>query len=608
MSLPTSEFERALEAVSEGRQSLDSLLTILRGEVPVDDAERVERRRLVEEMRDAGRLSETASGKVMHTMFNVPGPHAADPAASRPRTGSHPSNWDSWAENHPAAPPLTVGCVLRDRFVLEKVIGSGGMSIVFRALDRRREEAQDRQPHVAIKVLGDEFKRHPDALRALQRESRKTQRLAHPNIASVYDFDRDGSNVYMVMELLVGEPLDEMLRARGGVPLDRDDAMRKLREMGAALSHAHELGIVHSDFKPSNAFVTSSGETKLIDFGVARATKSRSADAKTVLTMFDAGKLGAMTVGYCSPDQMLGDSDPDPRDDIYALGVVAYELLSGRHPFDGRSALEAQHKGMSVEPIEGLTAGQNAALRAALAFRREQRTSSVDELLQGLHITHAAADQRGIPALRAVREVSDATRHRVPREARQEPSTQDTAAATAAARWRYGALGAVVLAALAAGGYYAYQRSQIQAGEDLARERRAAEEVERSRRAAAEAAENERLAREKAEQERLAAEATRQREARSRAKAEAQARAAAAATPGAVGTVSPPASEAEAELKRAIAAEEQAQGGLPAPAPPAPQPDKRTLYRWQDDAGAVHYGAEVPEEYKQDAIVVLPGE
>ena len=98
--------------------------------------------------------------------------------------------------------------MLRDRFVLEEVIGTGGMSVVFRALDRRREEAQDRHPHVAIKVLGDEFKRHPDALRALQRESRKTQRLAHPNIASVYDFDRDGPNVYMVMELLVGEPLD----------------------------------------------------------------------------------------------------------------------------------------------------------------------------------------------------------------------------------------------------------------------------------------------------------------------------------------------------------------------------------------------------------------
>ena len=229
-------------------------------------------------------------------------------------SGSHPSNWSTWAENQPAAPPLTPGCVLRDRFVLEEVIGSGGMSVVFRALDRRREEALDRQPHVAIKVLGDEFKRHPDALRALQRESRKTQRLAHPNIASVYDFDRDGPNVYMVMELLVGEPLDALLRRRGLLGLEKAEALRMLSEMGAGLSHAHGFGIVHSDFKPSNAFVTLSGETKLIDFGVSRATKP-AIPGNTALTMFDAGKLGAITVAYCSPEQMLGDADPDPRDD-----------------------------------------------------------------------------------------------------------------------------------------------------------------------------------------------------------------------------------------------------------------------------------------------------
>jgi uncharacterized protein HemX len=205
-----------------------------------------------------------------------------------------------------------------------------------------------------------------------------------------------------------------------------------------------------------------------------------------------------------------------------------------------------------------------------------------------------------------VRDRGDATRHRVPREAGQEVSHEDMAAPAPAARWRYGALGVLVLAALAAGGYYAYERLQKRASEDLAREQRAAEELERGRRAAAEAAENERQARERAEQERLAAEANRQREAKARAKAEKQARADASTTPQPPGTVSPPASEAEADLKRAIAAEEQAaQGGLPAA---APQPDKRTLYRWQDDAGAVHYGAEVPEEYKQDAIVVLPGE
>jgi serine/threonine protein kinase len=123
--------------------------------------------------------------------------------------------------------------------------------------------------------------------------------------------------------------------------------------------------------------VTLSGETKVIDFGVSRATKPKSAEGQTVLTMFYAGKLGALTVAYCSPEQMLGDADPDPRDDVYALGVVAYELLSGKHPFGGRSALDAQLKGLSVEPIEGLSDEQNAALQAALECRREHRTESV---------------------------------------------------------------------------------------------------------------------------------------------------------------------------------------------------------------------------------------
>jgi hypothetical protein len=605
MNLPTSEFGRALEEISEGRQSLDSLLTILRGEQPIDDAERAERQRLVQALRESGRLSETASGKVMRTIFHSPEPPAADSSqASAPRGGSHPSNWAEWAENHPAAAPLTAGCVLRDRFVLEEVIGSGGMSVVFRALDRRREEAQDRQLHVAIKVLGDEFKRHPDALRALQRESRKTQRLAHPNIASVYDFDRDGSNVYMVMELLVGEPLDELLRRRGGVPLERSDAMRKLREMGAALSHAHGLGIVHSDFKPSNAFVTRSGETKLIDFGVARATKSRRADSQTVLTVFDAGKLGAMTLAYCSPEQMLGDADPDPMDDVYALGVVAYELLSGRHPFLGRSALEAQHKRMVVEPINGLSAEQNAALRAALAFHREERTTSVDELLHGLCITRPATDERGTASTRSAVDGTEATRQRITRDAGQDSRRQAAVAPAPLARWRLVALAAVLLAALGAVAYYGFHQRQLKASEELARER----EAEQSRRAAAAAVESERLALEKAEQERLAAEAEAERlsKARARAKAEKQARAeAAAALPS---TVAAPLTvpEAEADLQRALAAEEQAQSSPAAAA--TPPPPRTALYRWQDDSGVVHYGAEVPAEYKDSAVVMLPGE
>src|SRR6185295_6597315 len=150
MALNTSEFGRALEAVSDGKESLDGLLTILTREDGLGTEERSARLGIVRAMRDSGRLSDVASAKVVRTIFQAPDPVAAPgtPPLSVPAPRSHPSNWSEWAENQSPAAPLKSGSVLRDRFVLEEVIGIGGMSIVFRALDRRREEAQDRQPHV----------------------------------------------------------------------------------------------------------------------------------------------------------------------------------------------------------------------------------------------------------------------------------------------------------------------------------------------------------------------------------------------------------------------------------------------------------------------------
>jgi serine/threonine protein kinase len=657
MTLETSEFGRALEAVSDGKVSLDSLLTILTREPELATEERAARLGIVKTMLEAGRLSDSTSSKVVRTMFKAPEPKAPPGASptSGPTPGSHPSNWSDWADNQPPAPPLTPGYVLRDRFVLEEVIGIGGMSIVFRALDRRREEAQDRQPHVAIKVLGDEFKRHPDALRALQRESRKTQRLAHPNIASVYDFDRDGSNVYMVMELLVGEPLDELLRRRGKLGLEKVEALRILSEMGAALAHAHGLGIVHSDFKPSNAFVTESGETKVIDFGVSRATKPKNVEAQAALTVFDPGKLGALTVAYCSPEQMLGDADPDPRDDVYALGVVAYELLSGRHPFGGRSALDAQIKGLGVEPVAGLTGEQNAALRAALECRREKRTDSVRELLQGLGVQVSTRE----PVLRHSMTVPQALPHVTIDETQLRPwrpatgvgvSPPATSSQPRESWWPRAALIAVLVLAVAGGAWYAFQQSQLRANAELDAQRRATREAQLAQQRAERLIEQERLARQKADAERLAAEEAAKRAARARAKPATATPAAPSATAASAAPTAPAASAAitsapaaassspragtspAADLQRALEAEEAehkaAQSAAAAPAgtvqptadagaapstpaaaaPVAPaQPVKRTLYRWQDESGKVHYGAEVPEEYKDSAVLMLPG-
>ena len=197
------------------------------------------------------------------------------------------------------------------------------MSVVFRALDRRREEALDRHPHVAIKVLGDEFKRHPDALRALQRESRKTQRLAHPEHRQRLRL-RPGRT-----QRLHGNGAARRRAARRTVAATRLCSGSKKRKPCACCRkwargcHMRTVRIVRSDFKPSNAFVTLSGETEAHRFRRLPGHEARECPGQNVLTMFDAGKLGAITVAYCSPEQMLGDADPDPRDDVYALGVVA---------------------------------------------------------------------------------------------------------------------------------------------------------------------------------------------------------------------------------------------------------------------------------------------
>lgn len=308
---------------------------------------------------------------------------------SSPRSGA--STGQSWGDPAQWAQgdsrELRPGDVVKDRFVLEDVIGKGGMGVVFRARDLRKEEAQDRHPYAALKVLNEHFKRHPESLKALQREARKAQNLAHPNIVTVYDFDRDGANVYMVMELLEGEPLDRLIKQMNGTGLTIDKALPIIRALCGALSYAHEHGVVHSDFKPANAFVTRSGAIKVFDFGIARAAKRQGdldqggLDETGGKTLFDAGTLGALTPAYASCE-MLDGLEPDPRDDVYALGCVAYELLTGKHPFGGKPATQARDAKLRPKPVRGLTRRQWRGLRRSLAFERSARIASVTKFLE----------------------------------------------------------------------------------------------------------------------------------------------------------------------------------------------------------------------------------
>jgi len=304
--------------------------------------------------------------------------------STRPlRTSSAPVSTTGWVAlaGATASDVANAGTQLKGRFLLEKELGRGGMGVVYLARDERQVEARDRDPYIAVKVLNDEFRRHPDSLIALQREARRSQRLAHDNIVRVYDFDKDGTIVFMTMEYIDGTDLRTLIRerARTGMPLSK--AWTLIEGMVAALARAHALGIVHSDFKPGNVMVTAEGVPKVFDFGIARAaTVSEAAGEQTV---FDATTLGALTPAYASLEMIHG-GEPSPSDDVYALGCVCYELLTGKHPFGKASAEVALRERKVPPPVSGLSRRQARTLRRAVAFRAEDRLPSVEAFLEGM--------------------------------------------------------------------------------------------------------------------------------------------------------------------------------------------------------------------------------
>lgn len=396
-----TELERLLEDFSSGQLSLAELESALQSARAGSDVADDPVGRVIADFVAAGKISpelaDTLAGSSPQAPADNGGTVFRSSNASRPHpgvgvarstpgdsSGHDSSGWRRWATAEHGEGAVTIGTVLRDRFVIEQVLGEGGMGLVFRARDLRREEAHDRNPFVAIKVLGEDFKGHPDSLIALQREARRMQQLSHPNIASVHDFDRDGSHVFLVMELLEGESLDRMMERNAGTGLPLEQVQSIVSGVAGALRHAHTKGFVHSDLKPGNVFVTREGEVKVIDFGIARIAKDTTKLGDGVQTLFDAGSLGAWTNAYASPEQMLGSAEPDPRDDVYALGLVAYEMLTGRHPFQRKSAVEARFNEMKLEPVKALSDEQNSALAAALDFDRARRLANPLDLARAL--------------------------------------------------------------------------------------------------------------------------------------------------------------------------------------------------------------------------------
>src|SRR6202167_6242673 len=271
-----------------------------------------------------------------------------------------------------------VGQVLRDRYVLQARLGTGSKGAVFKALDRFRTTLPDTQQYVALKILHAGGDCSEQTLANLRLEFHCGQVLSHRNIVNVYELDRDGDVVFFTMELLDGEPLGNLIERLRPATMRRSQAWQLIRQLGAGLAHAHERGVVHGDLKPQNIFITQAGELRILDFGAAHsitAVKSRPEHADYAPTYG--------TPAYASCEQLEGRS-ADPRDDLYALACICYELLAGTHPFGSRAATLARDYRVSLVRPHGLTGRQWRALQKGLSWHRAGRSISVPSWMHRL--------------------------------------------------------------------------------------------------------------------------------------------------------------------------------------------------------------------------------
>jgi serine/threonine protein kinase len=306
-----------------------------------------------------------------------PAANAAPPAASAAPPKTQP------AAGEAAHITLDVGTVLRERYELLQLVGRGGMASVYKARDLYRTRLGVADCYVAIKIVQPHPSR-PGSVDALGREFHNAQRLSHPNVINVYDIDHEGDASFYSMELLEGERLSQLVqRAAGRLP--RRYALAIVRDIGAAIAHAHSRGVVHADLKPHNIMITRDGHVRVLDFGSGIVRPGEP----WISEMSPGGNYRQATPAYASCEQLQGWC-ADPRDDIYALACLAYQLLAGKHPFDQRSALVARGRRMRPRRPAAISGERWRALRRGLSWSREQRSMTMEKWLEQIGVAEAA--------------------------------------------------------------------------------------------------------------------------------------------------------------------------------------------------------------------------
>ena len=264
-----------------------------------------------------------------------------------------------------------IGKMLDNRYEILELIGSGGMANVYKAKCHRLNRM------VAVKILKNDLAENADFRRRFRDESLAVAQLSHANIVSVYDVSRSGDTEYIVMELVDGITLKQYMERRG--KMDWREALHFITQIMRALSHAHSRGIIHRDIKPQNIMVLRDGSVKVTDFGIACL-----ASASQTLTQEALG-----SVHYISPEQARGDRT-DARSDIYSAGVVLYEMLTGRLPFEGESAVSVAIQHLSSVPLApreidpDIPEALELICMKAMCANLEKRYPSADAMLEDL--------------------------------------------------------------------------------------------------------------------------------------------------------------------------------------------------------------------------------